>query len=102
MSCRPRTAAASECLRMLSACLAGLLLAAALHGSPAAARAGYIDGISDQSLPAWDGSFAGSPFASFFRARWSRAASGQISLARYVVQWDVMTEPSKGPRASGN
>jgi hypothetical protein len=61
-----------------------------------------VDGISDQSLPAWEGSFTGSPFASFFRGRWSRANAGQITLARYVVQWDVMTEPSSGARATGN
>jgi len=84
------------------ACMATLLLALAMAGPRPAAGAGYIDGISDQSLPAWDGSFADSPFASLFRSRWSRRDSGQISLARYVVQWDVMTETSRGAYPGGN
>jgi hypothetical protein len=79
-----------------------MLVAVALSGTPALAGTPYVDGISDQSLPAWDGSFAASPFARFFRSRWSRVTSGQISLARYVVQWDVMTEPSSGPHPGGN
>jgi hypothetical protein len=100
---RPRITATSKSpLVRLAACLAGLLLALGPSCSRASAGTRYVDGISDQSLPAWDGSFTGSPFASFFRSRWSRAASGQIALARYVVQWDVMTEPSSGPHPTGN
>jgi hypothetical protein len=89
-------------VRVAGASLAVLLVALSLTCTRASAGTRYIDGVSDQSLPAWDGSFAGSPFASFFRSRWSRAGSGQISLARYVVQWDVMTEPSNGPHPDGN
>ncbi len=57
-----------------------------------------MDGISDQSLPAWGGSFFDSPFATFFRAAWL----GQISLARYVVQWNAITEASDGPNPHGD
>ncbi len=67
---------------------------------PANARAGTadVDGISDQSLPVWNGSFPDSSFASFFRATWV----GQIALARYVVQWDAMAEAGAGANANGD
>jgi hypothetical protein len=71
--------------------LAVLLVTLGVTCTAASAGTRYIDGISDQSVPVWDGSFAGSPFASYFRSRWIAAASGQITLARYVVQWDAMT-----------
>jgi hypothetical protein len=79
-------------------CLA--VLAAGMLAAAPAARAGSdsVDGISDQSLPAWDGSFSDSSFASFFRARWL----GQISLARYVLQWNAMGEASDGPSSHGD
>ncbi len=57
-----------------------------------------MDGISDQSLPAWDGSFSKSPFAAFLRAAWV----GQITLARYALQWNAMAEASHGPSAHGD
>jgi hypothetical protein len=88
-------------VRIVGACLTALALLA-LMSTRVSAGTLYIDGISDQSLPEWDGSFAGSPFASFFRSRWARGASGQISLARYVVQWDAMAEGSTGPHAGGD
>jgi hypothetical protein len=77
-----------------------LALAVALLASTASAHAGtqYVDGISDQSMPAWDGSFASSGFASAFRSRWL----GQIAIARYVVQWNVMSELSAGANAQGD
>ncbi|HTA34767.1 MAG TPA: hypothetical protein VK721_15205 [Solirubrobacteraceae bacterium] len=77
-----------------------LVLIVCLVLSSAAAEAGtsYVDGISDQSLPAWNGSFADSSFASFFRASWT----GQIAFARYVVQWDAMAEASNGANADGD
>jgi hypothetical protein len=76
------------------------LFAVILLAGATTARAGttYVDGISDQSLPAWDGSFTNSSFAGFFRATWS----GQISLARYVLQWNVMAEASHGPNPQGD
>jgi hypothetical protein len=84
--------------RAIRVCLAAL--AAGMLAGTAAARAGtpYVDGISDQGLPAWDGSFARSPFARLFRATWL----GQISLARYVLQWNAMGEASRGPSAHGD
>jgi hypothetical protein len=51
----------------------------------------YVDGISDQSLPSWDGAFPGSRFSDFFRDTWVTGPSAHISLARYVVQWNVMS-----------
>ncbi|HEY2572399.1 MAG TPA: hypothetical protein VGI27_13055, partial [Solirubrobacteraceae bacterium] len=86
----------------IAACLVALLMAPLLGARAAHAGTGHVDGISDQSLPAWDGSFAGSPFAELFRSRWTGAGSGQIAFARYVVQWDAMAEPSSGPHATGN
>ncbi len=52
----------------------------------------YVDGISDQSLPYWDGAFPSSRFASFFADTWAaHGLSPHIPLARYVVQWNVMS-----------
>jgi hypothetical protein len=68
----------------------------------AGASSGYVDGISDQSLPVWDGSFHTSPFAGFFRESWIGRAPAQITLARYVVQWNVMAQSSRGPDARGD
>jgi hypothetical protein len=70
-----------------------------LYGVPTAgAGTPYVDGISDQSLPAWAGPSSGSPFASFFGAAWV----GQIALARYVLQWNAMAQASDGPNADGD
>jgi hypothetical protein len=52
----------------------------------------YVDGISDQSLPYWDGSFGGGRFAGFFHDAWTAGLASHISLARYVVQWNVMSD----------
>jgi hypothetical protein len=60
----------------------------------------YVDGISDQSLPAWDGGFAGSYFARLFSSVW--VGGGHIRLARYVAQWDLMREGSGGADAHGD
>jgi hypothetical protein len=59
-----------------------------------------IDGISDQSLPAWDGSFSASPLAAVLAG--GLQAPRQITMARYVVQWDALGEPSRGPAAAGD
>jgi hypothetical protein len=70
-----------------------------LHGVPAAnAGTPYVDGISDQSLPAWGEPSSGSSFASLFDATWA----GQIALARYVLQWNAMAQASGGPNADGD
>jgi hypothetical protein len=55
------------------------------------AGATYVDGISDQSLPYWDPSFAGTYSAGFFHDEWVAGLSSHISVARYVVQWNVMS-----------
>ena len=82
----------------LGAVLAALTLAAAA-GAPAAAAG--VDGISDQSLPAWDGGFAASPLAGWI-AQLARGPAPRLVYARYVVQWNAMSEPSAGPAAAGD
>jgi hypothetical protein len=75
------------------------LVVGLVHGVPtASASARYVDGISDQSLPAWDSASSGGAFASFFDTTWV----GPIGLARYVVQWNVMAQASDGPNADGD
>jgi hypothetical protein len=61
------------------------------------AGAPYVDGISDQSLPYWDGSFAAGRFAGFFHDTWVTGLSAHISLARYVVQWNVISGEDAHP-----
>jgi hypothetical protein len=51
----------------------------------------FVDGISDQSLPSWDGSFPASSFAASFRKAWVAGLASHVALARYVVQWNVMS-----------
>jgi hypothetical protein len=84
--------------------VAVLCLILILQASPARAAepAGtpYVDGISDQSLPAWDGDFSESYFARLFSAVW--VGSGHIRLARYVAQWDLMREGSAGANSHGD
>jgi hypothetical protein len=78
-----------------------LLIASPCYMAPAWASTGYVDGISDQSLPAWDNNFSGSYFASFLQSNWINPAP-HIQYARYVVQWNVMTETSNGPNPNGD
>jgi hypothetical protein len=74
--------------RVIGACLAALSLALA----PSAQAAGaYVDGISDQSIPSWDGGFQGSYFAGLFRDVWVGGPASHVTLARYVVQWNAMS-----------
>lgn len=97
---RPWSMALDSRLRRRALCLCLAALAAWMLAGAASARAGtqYVDGISDQGLPAWDGSFEASSFARFFRATWLH----QISFARYVLQWNAMGEASHGPDAHGD
>ena len=74
-----------------AACLLLLCLSLIFASVPASATTSYVDGISDQSLPNWDGGFSGSYFAGFFRASWVGSPPSHITLARYVVQWNVMS-----------
>jgi hypothetical protein len=65
-----------------------LALTLALVWAPAAcAGPGVVDGISDQGLAAWEGSFPASSFAAAFG---DELAGGQVRYARYVVQWDAL------------
>jgi hypothetical protein len=61
--------------------------------------ASYVDGISDQSLPAWDGGFSGSYFAGRFHDTWVGSPPSHITLARYVVQWNAIAESEEGKPA---
>ncbi len=61
----------------------------AFLGASARAATPYVDGISDQSLPAWDGGFSSSYFADLFQNAWVGNPPSHITLARYVVQWNV-------------
>jgi hypothetical protein len=102
MRCRRQLRAAGRLAgRAAGALLLALLLAAAA-APVTGARATHVDGISDQSLPTWDGAFSTSRFAGLFRDRWTAGRGGQITLARYVVQWDAMTLASTGAHPSGN
>jgi hypothetical protein len=77
---------------IIGTCLAALSLSLAFLGpSPRAAASSYVDGISDQSLPAWDGGFHGSYFAGLFHDLWVGRPASHITLARYVVQWNAMS-----------
>jgi hypothetical protein len=75
---------------------------AAAPASAIAPAAGRVDGISDQSLPAWGGSFGSSPLALWLARRTLRGAAPQITMARYVVQWNAAGEPSSGPSPAGD
>jgi hypothetical protein len=86
---------------LLGACSLAAWIGVVLAGSGACAAAVYVDGISDQSLPAWDGSFAVSPLADSLRGRWGGGPLGQVSLARYVLQWDAPTEAGGRPDPRG-
>ncbi len=55
-----------------------------------------MDGISDQGLMSWGGTFsegaeAATPFPTFFGSTWVGSPPSHIQLARYVVQWNVMS-----------
>jgi hypothetical protein len=55
------------------------------------AATSYVDGISDQSLPAWDAGFEQSWFAGLFDDTWVHGPGAHVAFARYVVQWNVMS-----------
>jgi hypothetical protein len=94
---RPSSASVSA-LCLILAIWSAPARAAAVTGAPRATA--YVDGISDQSLPAWDGDFSAGYFGRLFSAVW--VADGHISLARYVAQWDLMGERSGGADAHGD
>jgi hypothetical protein len=57
----------------------------------AGAATSYVDGVSDQSLPAWDRDFDESWFAGLFDDTWVHGPGAHVDFARYVVQWNVMS-----------
>jgi hypothetical protein len=75
-------------------------LGVAIAGNPAWAGTTYVDGVSDQTLPVWDGSFPGSHFSGVFRNLWVGAPPSHITVARYAVQWNVMSGGHPAYRAS--
>lgn len=80
----------------IGACLAVLYASCVPAAGVARAATAYIDGISDQNIPEWDGAFAGSYFRDLFERNWVRR--GHIRLARYALQWDVMSAGPAGSR----
>jgi hypothetical protein len=82
--------------RILLACLASLSLALLPSTASAGAATNHVDGISDQSLPAWDGGFDESYFAGLFNDTWVHGPGAHVSFARYVVQWNLFS--GKYPR----
>jgi hypothetical protein len=101
----PRRLIAVAVLAALSLALASLITSAgsltssavaigAAEGplpAPAGVARSYVDGISDQSLPAWDGDFDDSYFAGLFDDAWAHGPGAHITFARYVVQWNVIS-----------
>ncbi len=73
-----------------------LCASCALAAPQARGATAYIDGISDQNMPEWDGAYAGSYFGSLFERAW--VLGGHIRLARYVVQWNVVDAGPVGSR----
>ncbi len=78
------------------ACALALWLVA-VSCTPAAAATTYVDGISDQNIAAWSDTPAGKRFASFFASSW--VTGGHIRLARYVVQWNAMSDRTRTGRS---
>ncbi len=76
--------------RLVGVLLATFCLCFAYACAPALAGTTYVDGVSDQNLPYWDGNFSGSYFANFFHNTWVGSPPSHIKLARLVVPWDVM------------
>jgi hypothetical protein len=67
----------------------------------ASARLTRVDGVSDQNLAHWDnaafnvGSFSNAYFPNLFRSVWvGGSPATHITMARFVVPWDVMGDTS--------
>jgi hypothetical protein len=89
VSIRPLVFAAL--LAVLSLALGSSTASAGALTPAGAAATSYVDGISDQSLPAWDGGFEESWFAGLFDDTWVHGPGAHVDFARYVVQWNVMS-----------
>ena len=84
---------AARWLAGAAAVLATLVLAAA---APAAGTT-YVDGISDQNVPYWNGDVWGggppaSPFARYLATTLVTGSPQPLRYARYVVAYDVMCD----------
>lgn len=78
----------------MRAIVAGIALASAIFlgvQAPAFAGTPYVDGVSDQSLPYWDGGFSGSYFGSFFQHTWVGVPASHVKFARYIVSWNLFS-----------
>ena len=82
--------------------MAALCLCLSLAGPPAGAATDHVDGISDQSMPAWDGAFPASPLGGLFGEVLAAGPREQLGFARYVVQWNASSQPSSGPNPGGD
>lgn len=99
----PKLRAGTAGRPLLTACLLALCICTTAVRS-ASAGTPYVDGISDQSLPHWNGaaddeaSFKSSYFANLFYTSWMGGnPASHIKLARYAVRWNVMSDPSGEP-----
>jgi hypothetical protein len=86
---------------MLAACSLAIWIGLVSAGVSPSRAAGVVDGISDQSLPAWDGSFSTSPLADSLRGRWGDGPLAQVAFARYVLQWDALRKAGARPGPRG-
>jgi hypothetical protein len=77
---------ARRCACLLAA-FAIVLLCCVSHAAASETR--YVDGVSDLSMPDWDGGFSASSFHSFFNEAWVQ--DGHIKFARFAVQWNVLS-----------
>ena len=66
--------------------LVATLAMALLVVSSASGSTSYVDGISDQHLYNWEGSIT-----NLFGSAWVGSPPSHIKMARYVVQWNVMS-----------
>ena len=99
---RPRHPRACQALLHGGVTLSLIVVMLGLSATPGSAYVytEHVDGISDQSMARWDMGFSGSYFAGYFKHKWIE--EGHIRYARYVVQWNVMSESTKGPNPHGN
>jgi hypothetical protein len=70
--------------------------------SSATAATQYVDGVSDQSMAAWGGPVLAGPLTDFLPEAGIGNPPSHIILARYVVQWNVMSEESDGADPGGD
>ncbi len=96
-----RSQGAARAARWLAIGAAAVAVAAAGATSARAAGTPYVDGISDQNVPYWNGDFwnGGPPVSAFGRLLQSELAQTpglRLRYARYVVAYDVMCDQT-GP-----